>query len=167
MGADIYHRRVHEKVYVANEGKFDKAVAKRNAILDKIRDNHKLLEDEKAQLINEAMETEEYKKAQEEVSKYYSKMYSKGYFRDSYNDSSLLWKLGLSWWAWAEKYANDDSKVEPENLKKILVELEENKDKLEYIEDKRDYEYFTNKYKDLVELINEAIKAGDPLDFSV
>lgn len=36
--------------------------------------------------------------AQNIVSYYYNKMYEDGYFRDSYNDTSLFWRLGLSWW---------------------------------------------------------------------
>jgi hypothetical protein len=37
--------------------------------------------------------------AQAKVSSYYDRMYpSAGYFRDSYNGSSVLARLGLSWW---------------------------------------------------------------------
>lgn len=40
------------------------------------------------------------KEWQGEVERYYDLMYSDNpfYFRDSYNDSSVMWQLGLSWW---------------------------------------------------------------------
>jgi len=36
--------------------------------------------------------------AQAEVTKYSDLMYAEGCFRHSYNVTSVLWRLGLSWW---------------------------------------------------------------------
>lgn len=38
-----------------------------------------------------------------------------GYFRDSYNDSSILWRLGLSWWQDVIGYGGDNSGLIDEN----------------------------------------------------
>jgi phosphopentomutase len=43
---------------------------------------------------------DERKRFQRKVEEAYAKMYSAGYFRDSYNNSNLLWKLGLDYWEW-------------------------------------------------------------------
>jgi len=42
---------------------------------------------------------EEAQAAQVKVEEYHAKMYESGYFRDSYNDTNLLWRFNLSWWA--------------------------------------------------------------------
>jgi hypothetical protein len=44
---------------------------------------------------------------------------STGYFRDSYNHSSVLWTLGLSWWQDVASMLNDRSELEGDNLVKF------------------------------------------------
>lgn len=79
MGADLYIEPIFKENKEKYEDLFNKAVAERDKF-------------------NVLGKKEEAEKAQKEVSEYYDKMYSVGYFRDSYNGTSLLWKLGLSWW---------------------------------------------------------------------
>jgi hypothetical protein len=78
MGADLYINSIHERHYEEYKGLFDAAVAR--------RDHH-------------PWGSPEAEAAQADVSRYYDLMFDEeGYFRDSYNNSSLLWVLGLSWW---------------------------------------------------------------------
>jgi hypothetical protein len=45
------------------------------------------------------------------------------YFRDSYNDSSLLWKLDLSWWGDLQSYIDDEAVMHPEEIKLFEHEI--------------------------------------------
>ena len=70
--------------------------------------------------------TPAYESAQKKVDELYDKMYEVGYFRDSYNDSSLFWKLGLSWWALAAdgtkvSLINKQGNISVANAKKLLA----------------------------------------------
>ena len=45
------------------------------------------------------------------------------YFRDSYNDTSLFWQLGLSWWAVIDKLLNEqNASLKPEDIDGIAWE---------------------------------------------
>jgi len=57
--------------------------------------------------------------AQLEVTKYYDLMRCEGYFADSYNHTSVLWTLGLSWWRDVIPMCNEQGDLEGENLKKF------------------------------------------------
>src|SRR6185312_1760536 len=57
--------------------------------------------------------------AQEEVTNYYELMYSEGYFRDSYNCTSVLWTLDLSWWRDVTPLCDDHGDLKGENLVKF------------------------------------------------
>jgi hypothetical protein len=66
--------------------------------------------------------------AQEDVERLYEKMYEEGYFRDSYNASSVLWPLGLSWWTdvGALLETDDDERVlTPDGVVRLLALLAE------------------------------------------
>jgi hypothetical protein len=77
MGADLYIHKVRKPVKAEWQPKFDAAVAQRNAAQD------------------DAAKAE----AQKLVDEAYDKLWGgDGYFRDSYNGTSVLWRLGLSWW---------------------------------------------------------------------
>lgn len=72
MGADIYLSSIVDPARAKNRPLFDDACERRNR------------GDEGARA---------------DVEKYYDAMYPpEGYFRDSYNDTSLYWLLGRSWW---------------------------------------------------------------------
>jgi len=85
MGADLYIRKVTDAARAEWDSKFEAAVTKRDAL----RTGPSPTPEQKA----------EYEAAQAEVSRCYDAMHPEtGYFRDSYNATSVMWTLGLSWW---------------------------------------------------------------------
>lgn len=77
MGADLYINRLRDPVKAEWQPKMDEALALRNAAQDDI-----------------AREA-----AQKLVDEAYEKLWGGDhYFRDSYNGTSILGRLGLSWW---------------------------------------------------------------------
>lgn len=83
LGADLYRSDYDEKTKDAQIA-FEKAYKKRDAA-----------------------DTEEEKKRiqEQEVQPAYEALFQHPfYFRDSYNNSSLMWKLELSWWGGAPEY---------------------------------------------------------------
>ena|SRR5690606_7998914 len=91
MGADLYIPKVRDPIKAEWQPKFDAAVQRRNAA---------------------AEGSPEFEAAQNDVSEAYDKLYGAGYFRDPYNGSSVLWRLGLSWWQDLEPDIEDeDSEV--------------------------------------------------------
>lgn len=77
MGADLYINKIREPVKAEWQPKFDAAVELREA----------------------APDDEARKAAQKLVDEAYEKIFGgDGYFRDSYNATSILGRLGLSWW---------------------------------------------------------------------
>lgn len=78
MGADLYIRRLEKPVADEWRPKLDAAVEKRNQC---------------------ERGSPEYAAAQAEVDIAYDKLYGgEHYFRDSYNGTSVLNRLGMSWW---------------------------------------------------------------------
>jgi len=102
MGADLYIRSLSEPAKAKYEPLFMKAV--------KVRDS---LPQDEAHAIERA-------KAQEKVSKYYDLMYSKGYYRDSYNVTSVMWRMDLSWWQDVGKMLNKKGELCPSKAKRLL-----------------------------------------------
>jgi len=105
--------------------------------------------------------------AQREVTKYYNRMYpSSGYFRDSYNGSSVLWRLGMSWWQdvpdgvlTASQLEELVRKVQVAKLKPITAaELEEGGCKVDDKENSPEIwnKYFRNKKRRLVRFLKRA-----------
>lgn len=62
-------------------------------------------------------------KFQEMLSPLFEKAYSVGYFRDPYNNNSLFWQLGLSWWKDVVPKL-DDGFLSIENCKWLLDEIQ-------------------------------------------
>lgn len=46
-----------------------------------------------------------------------------GYFRDSYNNSSIFWRLGRSWWRDTGTWLNKDNNMSPRRAKNFLVQI--------------------------------------------
>jgi hypothetical protein len=105
MGADLYIKSINEKCVAKAEPKFRDAVAKRDKAIYNLQRAQKLLYCQAT--IDKLQKAKD--KAQETVEKWFEAMYETGYFRDSYNSSSILWRLGLSWWEMAD--VNIDSTV--------------------------------------------------------
>ena len=152
MGADIYLKSVSEKAYEQFKPLFDEACAGRKAGT----------------------------KTQEDVDNVWEAMYpDEGYFRDSYNLTSLLWVLGLSWWR-DIKY-DEDGNLPIEQAEWFLEKLESNPitlDKVkEYINsteiknNKDDTpeqwcEYWQEKHNHLCQLLRKSIELDEPLSCS-
>lgn len=77
MGAELYIERIQRPLLHRYQPLFLAALQKRN----------------QAPAGSKAAAT-----AQAELEHYGALMQSKGYFRDNYNATSVLWRLGLSWW---------------------------------------------------------------------
>ena len=113
MGADLYIKPITEPARVKYEPLFDEAVNRRNSLM-KDRQGYeafvtiyenigKISTDLQKQVKRAKAKVEALKgqitAAQEVVTKYFNLMEGRGgYFRDSYNGSSVLWRMGLSWW---------------------------------------------------------------------
>ena len=159
MGADLYIKAVYDENHKKYEVLFQKAVAKRN-LLEKDS-----IEEEKAQKL---------------VSKYYDLMYSKGYFRDSYNGTSLMWAIGLSWWKDIPRYTNKAGNITPtraKELKKVIQnsEIKITKERLielhcEVDDDKNSVDvwkkYFQSKKRRFIAFLDLAIKLKSEIECS-
>ncbi len=161
MGADLYIESLSEKALKKYEPLFEKAVAYRDSLLN-------ATEFERAQ-------------AQKEVSKYYDLMHGEGYFRDSYNGTSVLHVLGLSWWS------NDFissrgymSVANAKKFKKLLESLQCPRVTKEYLEKnhcvvtktgpdsvKGWQKYFDEKRVRLITFLDTAIKLKEKIRCSV
>lgn len=53
-----------------------------------------------------------------------SQVYGVNYFRDSYNATSLLWALGLSWWQDIAAMLDESRNLTPQNAEKLLAMIE-------------------------------------------
>lgn len=56
------------------------------------------------------------------LAKEYEELQETHYFRDSYNDSSLFWRLGLSWWGLLDEgYIDDDGIANAATVQMLLT----------------------------------------------
>ncbi len=113
MGADLSINSITDAAHKEFHPKFMEAVRTRDIIIETRDLRQSVLERTKedakssdwAQQSCENIERElkdlqaKIDSAQEVVSHWYNKLIpDEGYFRDSYNASSVLWRLGMSWW---------------------------------------------------------------------
>jgi hypothetical protein len=98
------------------------------------------------------------------------------YFRDSYNNSSLLWKLDLSWCRDAPRprtCSDDDDDpcaIEPDQLREFAQTIRSRSELLGYNirnEPDENKTYFLEKYDRLIRFLEDAANAGDWVRFSV
>ena len=94
-------------------------------------------------------------------------MYSAGYFRDSYNNSNLLWQLGLDYWVWFAGYVDQDGTLPPDKAEVILAEIENRKHLLGEIVDKEERDYFLEKYDEFVKFLRSAIELDEQIVCSI
>jgi hypothetical protein len=115
------------------------------------------------------------------------KQYSVGYFRDSYNSSSLLSQLGLSWSSDIISKLNEESYLSVEDCKWFLYEINNRRigespieepvmsslfnalglEKSDVELDAEKIEYFVKKKSMLVNLLLDAIELNEPLYCSI
>jgi len=121
-------------------------------------------------------------KLQEEVSKLYDKMYGDNpyYFRDSYNCTSILWQLGLSWWSDIGDRLNEEGELEEEGIRWLLEQVQDGEippaeelrldnaadaDTPEGLQSWR--EFFVKKQQSLIEFLQRALDEGKVLECSI
>jgi hypothetical protein len=172
MGADIYLNSKFEKNYEEVQKEIDalealfKSTHKKNVFDVADGDDSKLFELTRPLL---------------------DKQYSVGYFRDSYNSSSLLSQLGLSWSSDISKRLNDRSYLPVEDCKWLLDEINNRRigetvteepmmarlfsvlgqEKTDVALDAERLEYFVKKKSMLVNLLLDAIELDEPLYCSI
>jgi hypothetical protein len=104
MGADLYIQSQHDKTQKKWGPIFEAAVRKRDGF---------------------ERGSAEAEEAQKEVDAAYKGLCSpEGYFRDSYNCTSILWQLGLSWWRDVGDMLDDEGYMQPEKIKEFLAMIE-------------------------------------------
>jgi hypothetical protein len=95
MGADLYINRLYKPLREKHQTAFDAALAKRNA----------------------ASTEADRDAAQKQVTQAYDAMYAdEVYFRDSYNGTSVLRTVGLSWWRDLQPDLDSDKDPDENNL---------------------------------------------------
>lgn len=106
MGADLTIRKYYEQSVEKYEGKFNEACQRRNL----------------------AKSQKQKEKIQASVERYYRLMHgSRGYFRDSYNGTSVLNALGLSWWQDVIPMLDKKGDLSPEKAKELIDMVKEAK----------------------------------------
>ncbi|PWT75873.1 MAG: hypothetical protein C5B60_04695 [Chloroflexi bacterium] len=154
MGADIYLKSKHEPHQALWEPRFNKAVRERDALP---RDCYA------------------YTQKQLEVGTIYDEMFSVGYYRDSYNNSSLLNQLNLSWWEDVGPMLDKNGMLPIERAKElraiIAVRPLDEKRVREAMSGSETYDecldYFEDKRTRLLTLLDESIELGEPLYMSI
>lgn len=157
MGADIYLK----KVYDANHDLYYPKFTAEAELRDQARARGDLEAAEKHQV---------------EVSRLYDLLQARGYFRDSYNDSSLIWLLDMSWWGSFEQWFDEEGDLPPENMPEVIALIDKQFTTVfagnfaakfgEHPDRDRWLEYFKGKYERFTALVREAIELNEPLHFS-
>ena len=131
MGADLYIKKVHDKVRAEHDAAFEAAVDARDEAKNKAAKANTrafLAKSDTARAKHEAAKAKWDKKAEElqkVVSAEYDAMYSEGYFRDSYNASGVLNRMGLSWWQDVIPMLNRASNLAGAKLKQFRQMIED------------------------------------------
>lgn len=158
MGADLYIDSISDGLKKKYEPMFNRFVKLRN---EADKQGIKSLSD----------------KYQEKVEKYYDLMYSEGYFRDSYNFTSVLNQLGLSWWRDISPKLDDKGFMSIPKIKWLLTKIKTQELKIlspEVI--KAGYaegtveewqKFFTEKRVRLIQFLEKAIELKEPIRMSV
>ena len=152
MGADLYIRKITDPARAKYQPLFEEAAEK--------RDNAKSKKQKKIW--------------QAKIDEFFEAMYpADGYFRDSYNSSSVLWTLGLSWWEDCDKLLNKNGNLSGKNLS-LFIEMIENAEQYLPTEEelkergldltkegnslKDWHDYYTKKREKLLEFLKSAKK---------
>jgi len=162
MGADLYIEKIHRPLMKKYEPLFDEAVKHRDSLHPK---------------------SSEFGAAQEKVTAYYDLMYSDGYFRDSYNATSILNQMDLSWWRDVTPLCSEDKKLRDDSLRTFRTMVADatlrlpNKDDIERqggkVTDTGDssliewHRYFTEKRVQLLSFLDKAIRLNSAIHCSL
>ncbi len=173
MGADLY-RKGHDAIRDTHKPEWDRLIAERNAAIDAWE--RTATPSERAAVntvawMDERPYPEHIRDIIARADAVYDAMYPPThYFRDSYNDTSLFWKLDLSWWQDAGDFPTDeDGYAPPEAHAALLAKVSApgQLDKLKAIADDEWRPYFIEKYDRLCHFLQACIEAGDPICYSV
>ena len=156
MGADLYLHSIYDKNYDKWNPVFEAAVKSRDSF---------------------PHGSPQAKAFQDEVNLAYSRMYTEdGYFRDSYNNSSVLWRLGLSWWSDIIPMC-EKGMLSPKKAKRLRSMIEKRPLALPTEEDLKSWggedsieewaSYFTQKKGQLIAFLTRAIVLDEPIDCSL
>jgi hypothetical protein len=175
MGADLYIRnKDNDKIQETYLDAFDKAVAARDKYV-----GSRHADEEGLDILGLILkEDAEYNRLQAAVDAAFDAMFVNDpyYFRDSYNDSSILWQFGLSWWKDLEPFMKpwneEEYNADPNSYVNMTVEgtvgfmnlirsHEETFEKnMAGVTDPEHLTYYREKRKKLYEFLNLAIANG-------
>lgn len=156
MGADIYLESKFRKNHDLYKEKFEKAVTARDMETNPLERN-------RLQIL---------------VSEYFDKMYSEGYFRDSYNPSSFMAVIDLSWWVDVVPMLNKKGYLPIKNTRKLLKMIEDRPmtdDRIEAHMKKHNIhtekvewkKFFKKQHEEFRALLQESIDLKEPLRMSL
>ena len=144
MGADLYLHSSFDKMWKKYGPKFEEFVRKRDTTTKGRKEYY-----------------------QGKVVDYFDKMHSDGYYRDSYNDSNLLWKLGLDYWVWFKAFLDGAGLLHPDKAALVLQEVEDRRQLLVEIDDNEERKYFEEKFDEFTEFLRTAIRLDEPIQCSI
>tara|TARA_R110001606_G_scaffold384405_1_gene547252 strand:- start:463 stop:918 length:456 start_codon:yes stop_codon:yes gene_type:complete len=151
MGADLYIEGAIKSLHEELNPLFEDAVHARNKIEDK--------------------DSKEFKDASDKVHSIYNDMYPTDlYFRDSYNSSSLMWSLGISWWKDVIPMLDDESMLSTEKAQDLIKMIEDSEIKLTDEQEERsdlDSEYFENQKVGLIKFLKTAVENKSSIECSL
>lgn len=170
MGADLYIESLYDTNRRKYESLFNTACSDRDRLVTKLGGRE----------TKGVYEKPSVKAIQAKVEKYYDKMYAKGYFRDSYNGTSVLWRLNLSWWTDVIPMLNNgflkggnlvrfrNSVANAVMVRPTVAELRESHCTV----DKKNtpatwHKYYRDKRERLVKFLDTAIDLGEPVRCSL
>jgi len=165
MGADLYIESVFNRKYEALRPELDRL----------------------SKAMSKARGEGDYERA-EEIRKEYATLCDEiwteenGYFRDSYNVTSILWRLGLSWWTDIGPMLDDEGYLHPKEIRELLAyvestelnlptreELEENYAKVDNDENSVEswHQYYIEKKDRFVRFLKRALELNEPIRCSI
>jgi hypothetical protein len=159
MGADLYVEEIIDKTREEYSDKLESTVSE-------MRELEKKGEED----------SERYKELKVKSNEYMNKMYPEdGYFRDSYNNSSLFWNMGLSWWKDVGGLLDEDGNLTGDNLRKLIKIVKNSKVTLPEDKEKMPIDISANEYlkiledrkNQLLDFLNNAMLKNYPILCSI
>lgn len=168
MGADLYiTNKDNDALQEKLSAEFNKLVEKRDKLALKLKAQSKFNTDVWSVEWTEPA----VQKIQDDINVVMKKMNwdNEYYYRDSYNDSSVLWQMGLSWWSDVIPLCTKTRKEGRPNLpparckklKELLLSAEPVfRKNMEELENSKDREYYEEKYEKLLRFVDLGIANG-------
>ena len=181
MGADLYIHSLSEKCRQVWEPYFNTACETRNgneSTENFERDTKVLLSETKDKDLEALYHEAGAADFQRYVELAYDKMHEQGYFRDSYNNSNLLWRLGLDYWGYVGSLLDDERNMQPEQVRAFReavaaahlapIASDAECDQLHLSGTAAEWnQYFAEKKERLLAFLDQAITLNEPIDCSI